>query len=259
MDTKIPYITDPHLREYSHLHHAFMTRQGGKSIGPYASLNCSLSQKDNPSIVLKNREYITSLFQKSLSDLRLVNQVHGTHVITAPTKPPPHLPNADGLVTNKKGIILGILTADCAPILFFDPVHQIIGAAHAGWQGALKGIIGNTIEAMVALGAVANRIIAVVGPCIHQASYEVNQEFREGFLSHNLGNIKWFAVSPKKGHWQFDLPGYVMHRLYEAGVGTIQKINHDTFSEEKNFFSYRRTTLQGQETTGRQLSLIFLS
>jgi hypothetical protein len=258
--SKIPYFTHPSLRDYAGLHHGFLTRQGGGSTGPYASLNCSLSQQDVPETVLENRERIAALFQQTRANLRLVKQVHSARVVVATHQSPSleEVPPGDGIVTKDPGILLGILSADCTPILFFDPINRVIGAAHAGWRGALDGVVESTVEAMVSLGAHPARCVAVVGPCIHQKSYEVDQEFREGFLSQNLGNIKWFEKAPHHGHWMFDLPGYVIQKLKEAQVGTIGQVDMDTLEHDSLFFSHRRSTLQGEEFSGRQLSVIGL-
>jgi hypothetical protein len=163
-------------------------------------------------------------------------------------------PAVDALVTDRPGLLLGIVTADCAPVLLHDPVARVIGAAHAGWRGAHGGVIGNTVAAMVGLGARPERIRAAIGPAIAQPSYEVDQAFRDRFED---GDSRFFAIG-RPGHWQFDLPAYVAHRLHEAGVTAVEDLARDTYADPGRFFSFRRATHRGEDTGGRQLSVIGL-
>jgi polyphenol oxidase len=168
-------------------------------------------------------------------------------------------PRADGLVTAVPGIALGVLAADCAPVLMHDPVAGVIGAAHGGWRGALGGIVEATVGQMVALGAECGRVRAAVGPCIGPDSYEVGPEFRETFLAHDPGNRRWFAPARREGHFLFDLAGYIAHRLAGSGVAAVDVAGHDTVAEEDQFFSYRRACLRGERFYGRGLSAVVLA
>jgi YfiH family protein len=167
-------------------------------------------------------------------------------------------PRADGMVTRVPDIALGILTADCAPILFHDPVAGVIGAAHGGWRGALAGIVEATVEQMEALGAVRSRIQAGIGPCIARNSYEIGPEFRRQFLAEEAASTCYFAPAARPGHFMFDLPGYIEHRLARAGIATVERSGHDTVAEDDRFFSYRRACLRGEPAYGRGLSTIVL-
>lgn len=182
-----------------------------------------------------------------------VRQVHGADVAAAGDALADTI-DADALVTDRPGLLLGIVTADCAPVLFADPVARIIGAAHAGWRGAHAGVLENTVEAMVVLGAQRDDIRAVIGPTIAQASYEVDGSFRGDFGS---GDERFFAPG-REGRWQFDLPAYVQHRLESAGVGAVEDLHEDTYSQPDRFHSYRRATHLSEKTEGRQLSVIAL-
>jgi hypothetical protein len=186
-------------------------------------------------------------------------QTHSTKVITV-EKPWSHdaAPRADGLVTCGSGIALGILTADCAPILFADAAAGVIGAAHGGWRGALGGIVEATLDRMEALDAKRVRIRAGIGPCIAQSSYEVGPEFPQQFLAHDPANAAYFAPALRSGHFMFDLPGYIERRLSRAGVASIERATHDTVAGDTHFFSYRRACLRGEPVYGRALSAIAL-
>ena len=188
-------------------------------------------------------------------ELVLVKQVHSARVVdvTAPFAEDER-PEVDAMVTAVPGLVLGIVTADCAPVLFEDHRAGVVGAAHAGWRGAHAGVIENTVNAMVALGADRSQIIAAIGPCIHQASYEVDDDFRSKFAGH----AERFLEPGRPGHWQFDLPGYVGARLRNAGISTKARIDLDTYADENRFHSYRRATHRGEDGTGRQFSLIAL-
>jgi polyphenol oxidase len=247
------FSDDPGIR------HAFLTRRGGVSEGPFASLNCGFGSGDATESVARNR--MLAMDRLGLAADRLVTcyQIHSSTVVTVER---PWLretaPHADGLVTRVPGIALGVLAADCAPILFHDPVAKIIGAAHGGWRGVLAGIAEATVSQMEALGAERGRIRAGIGPCIAKHSYEVGSDFPPRFLADDAANLSFFAPALRDGHFMFDLPGYIEHRLTLADVATIQRAAHDTVTEEERFFSYRRACLRGERVYGRGLSAIAL-
>jgi polyphenol oxidase len=241
--------------------HAFFTRVGGASGGIYASNNCGFGSADDPTCVAENRRRCAAHLELPFEALLTVHQVHGRDVITVET-PWPHgqAPRADAMVTNRPGIALGILAADCAPVLFADPEARVVGACHAGWRGALGGVADATVEAMCRLGARRERIAAAIGPCIAQRSYEVGPEFPRPFLEQDEDNGALFATvaGARPGHVMFDLPGYLGRRLGKLGLGGVTSVPCDTCREEQRFFSYRRATLRGEKDYGRNLSAIAL-
>ncbi len=239
--------------------HSFFTRRGGVSTGIYASLNCGQGSDDDPSNVIENRRLTTELLGIPEAQLCTLYQVHGREAIFV-TKPwrDENRPRADAMVTNATGLALGILTADCAPILFSDPIARVVAAAHAGWQGALNGVIKATVEAMSRLGSNPQAIRAAIGPSIMQASYEVGPEFHTRFMAMNDEYERFFVSGDRTGHFQFDLPGFVEHQLTASGVGSIERIVRDTYAEPDFFFSYRRSVHQKEPDYGRQLSAIAL-
>ncbi len=233
--------------------HGFFTREGGASTGPYASLNCSFSGADVRTNILENRARVASAMGVGAKDLLGLKQVHGIGVITV--QKPWEIgagPDGDAMVTNAPGLALGVITADCTPVLFADATGKIIGAAHAGWRGALAGVLEATAAAMQALGA-AN-ITAAIGPCIHQASYEVSADLRDPVLDRNAADARFFAPG-RPGHWQFDLPGYCAARLAAIGIAA-DVLPHDTCADAKEFFSHRRRTLLRESAIGHQISVI---
>jgi hypothetical protein len=241
------------------IRHAFFTRQGGLSGGFFESLNCGFGSGDAAETVARNRAI--AMERLGLSPDRLVTcyQVHSTTVVTVENPwPRDAAPRADGLVTRGSGIALGILAADCAPILFADAVANVIGAAHGGWRGALGGIVETTLDRMEALGAERARIRAGIGPCIAQRSYEVGPEFPKPFLSDDPASAAYFAPAVQTGRFMFDLPGYIERRLARAGVAVVERAAHDTVAEHTHFFSYRRACLRGEPVYGRALSAIAL-
>ena len=241
------------------IRHAFFTRQGGVSGGFFASLNCGFGSGDVAETVARNRAIAMERLGFSPDRLVTCHQVHSSTVVTV-EKPWPRdaAPRADGLVTRGSGIALGILAADCAPILFADAVANVIGAAHGGWRGALGGIIEATLDRMQASGATRARIRAGIGPCIAQTSYEVGPEFPQQFLAQDEASAAYFAPAARTGHFLFDLPGYIESRLARAGVMTIERAPRDTVAEDGHFFSYRRACLRGEPVYGRALSAIAL-
>jgi YfiH family protein len=245
------------LAEMKWLEHGFFTRQGGVSTGLYTSLNCGLKTDDKQTNVRANRERAAATLGLSFEQLVIAKQVHGNKTVTV-TKPwhIDNAPEADALVTAEKGIGLGILTADCAPVLFAAKKERIIGAAHAGWKGAIGGILESTVDAMIKLGAKTESIEAAIGPCIGPNSYEVKDDFKAPFLEQDKTNEKFFKSSPRPGHLIFSLPGYVTHRLHLLGIKTIHDTKQDTLTNETTFFSNRRAFLRSEKGFGLQASVI---
>jgi purine-nucleoside/S-methyl-5'-thioadenosine phosphorylase / adenosine deaminase len=242
------------------LRHAFFTREGGVSEGLYASLNCGFSSADDAARVRENRARAMRALDLVPERLATAKQVHGAKALVVETPwPPEQAPRADALVTRTPGVALGILTADCVPVLFADAEARVIGAAHAGWRGALAGVIEAAVAAMEDLGATAHRTVAAIGPAIAQSSYEVGPEFPRRFLAQDPANAVFFAPSPKTGHFLFDLKGYVTRRLEALGIGTIALADADTAVDSSRFFSYRRACLRGELGHGLGLSAIVLA
>jgi len=238
--------------------HYFFSRHGGVSRGPYASLNCSLSSGDDAACVAENRARAASALGVAPGRLLGLHQVHGADAIAvrAPWADGGG-PRADGMATAQPGLALGIITADCAPVLFADSAGGVIGAAHAGWRGAVAGVLEATIAAMETLGAARARIAAAIGPCIAQASYEVAADLRDAVLARSAADARFFAAH-RCGHWRFDLAGYCLARLTEAGISTVRALGVDTLADETRYFSHRRRTLAGGGPIGHQLSAVAL-
>ncbi|MBP2548884.1 YfiH family protein [Neorhizobium galegae] len=239
----------------SGIRHGFFTRQGGVSSGLYAGLNVGLGSRDSRDDVIENRRRVAAYFGQPPERLATVNQVHSPDVVTVDAAYAGERPSADALVTATPGIVLGVLAADCGPILFADPKNRVVGAAHAGWKGALFGVADNTIAAMIALGAERKNILACLGPSIAKASYEVGPEFFARFVDEDKRFAAFFTPSGKEGHYQFDLPGFTTRRLREAGIAA-ENLDLDTYPDSERFFSYRRTTHAGEPDYGRQISAI---
>jgi len=239
--------------------HGFFTRRGGVSEGPFASLNCSMSGRDDRAAVMENRARVAAALGAPLAGLVGLHQVHGAEVVpVAAAWEAGAGPRADAMVTDRPGVALSIVTADCAPVLFADPEAGVVGAAHAGWRGAVAGVLEATLAAMVALGAVPSRVVVAIGPCIAQASYEVGADVRDAVLGRDGADARCFAGGRRPGHWQFDLPGYCLSRLLAAGVARAGWVGVDTLAEEARFFSHRRRTLAGGGPIGHQISAIML-
>jgi len=238
------------------LTHAFFSRQGGASSGIFAGLNCGGGSSDQSAIVDMNRARVAQVVGVPQSHLLHVHQVHSADVVSV-DGPMTETPRADGLVTATPGVALSILTADCQPVLFADRDAGVIGAAHAGWRGALDGVLEATIDAMVALGARRDGIRAAIGPSISQRNYEVGQEFFERFLDEDPDNARFF-INGVEGKYQFDLPGYGLMRLRGAGIETAEWTRHCTYEDAIRFFSYRRSVHRGEADYGRLISLIRL-
>ncbi len=237
--------------------HGFFTRKGGASDGVYGGLNCGLGSNDNRETVLTNRNRVANAMQVKLAALHSVHQVHSADVVTLADVTDHTLAKADAMVTATKGIALGILTADCAPILFHDPEAGVIGAAHSGWKGAIGGIAQATLSAMEALGAKRANITAVVGPSISQRAYEVGPEFFDDFIGHDMAYSRFFAQGTDD-RMQFDLPSFCLHQLRDAGVGQASWTGHCTYFDPDRFYSYRRSCHQNEPDYGRLISALCL-
>nr|WP_142235907.1 peptidoglycan editing factor PgeF [Stella humosa] len=251
----------PALAALPGIRHAFFTREGGVSEGIYAGLNCGFGSGDEEWRVAENRGRAMERLGLPASALATLHQVHSPTVVEATAGwPRGQSPRADAVVVTAPGTAAGILTADCTPVLFADAAAGVVAAAHAGWRGALEGVLGATVEAMTARGAVRGRITAAIGPCIGQPSYEVGAEFRDRFTAVDAGFDRFFAPGVRPGKFQFDLPAFAAMRLEEAGVGTVERQSWaDTVPEPERFFSYRRATLRGEPDYGRALAAIALA
>jgi hypothetical protein len=237
--------------------HGFLGRRGGVSEGVCAGLNVGLGSGDDRAAIAENRRRaIAAVAPGAL--LVTVHQIHSPDVVYAGPWPDDGRPRADAMVTDRPGLALGILTADCAPVLLADAEAEVIGAAHAGWKGALGGVVEATVTAMERLGADRARIAAAIGPCIARKSYEVDEGFFRRFAEADPENERFFAAGEREGHHQFDLEGFVLSRLAAAGLGRIEALGEDTYTQPDRFFSYRRATHRGEPDYGRQVSLIAL-
>ena len=235
--------------------HGFAGRRGGVSTGVHAGLNVGLGSADQREAVLRNRDLARDALLAGAT-LVTLHQVHSPDVVTV-TQPIPEnaRPAADAMVTDRPGLILGILTADCVPVLFADVQAGVVGAAHAGWKGAMSGVTDQTVAAMEALGARRERIIAAIGPCIGRASYEVDLAFVDRFETQDPDNGRFFSAG-REGHAQFDIAAYVAARLADAGMARVEMLDEDTYSQPDRFYSYRRTCHRGEPDYGRQISMI---
>ena len=249
----------PNLKDLPGIRHGFMTRRGGVSDGIYSSLNCGLGSKDDRDAVVENRARALRRAGLQPRSLATAYQVHSARVaVIEGDRSNDDRPEVDGLVSKTKGVSLGILTADCVPVLFADPDAGVIGASHAGWKGAVTGILSETVGAMVKLGAERARIQAGVGPAIAQKSYEVGPEFPRPFLERDPANGRFFTTSSRCRHFMFDLVGFVRQELEALRLGSIMVAGNDTCAEADDFFSYRRTTHAKEPDYGRQISIIGL-
>jgi YfiH family protein len=248
----------PLLSAIPGLRHAFFTREGGVSGGIYAGLNGGLGSSDDPASVAENRRRMAQQMGVSPEHFLSVWQVHSPDAVVA-TGPweGASRPRADAMVTRTEGLAIGVTAADCGPILFVDPNARVIGAAHAGWKGALTGILETTVDAMEKLGAERSGIVAAIGPLIRQHSYEVGGEFVERFMEADAENAVFFIPSEREGHSMFDLAGFIRMRLENAGVLMIDDIGVDTYSDER-CYSYRRSVHQGEPDYGRHIHAIAL-
>ncbi|MFN3228439.1 MAG: peptidoglycan editing factor PgeF [Asticcacaulis sp.] len=255
-------LTHP-LLDLDGISHGFFTRKGGVSEGIYASLNVGRGSRDNPDHVSENRRRVALHFGQQPESLLSCFQIHSAICVRADEPWGKQSPDADAVATRIPGLICGALSADCTPILFADPEARVVASAHAGWAGALAGIAESTLNEMIALGAAKNRIRAVVGPCIHQPSYEVGPEFRDRFLAVDTESARFFITAQTAAEggdkFLFDLPGYVLFRLERAGLSLIATLGRDTFAEDDLFFSNRRAFKRQETDYGRLISAITLT
>ena len=259
-DPAPPRITVEPLDAEPGVRHGFFTRQGGVSTGIYESLNCGPGSDDDAVNVAENRRRALSALDLPEADLATLHQAHTADAVTvAQPWPMGHGPRADAMATRERGIALGVLTADCAPVLLADAEAGVIGAAHAGWRGALGGILTACVDAMESLGADRESIAAGIGPCIGPASYEVGPEFPAPFLEQAADNRDFFSPAQRDGHHLFDLPGFVARRLARLRVGAVETLPADTLADPARFFSARRARHHGEPDYGRLLSAIVLT
>ena len=250
-------LGSPLLSSIPGLRHAFFSREGGVSEGIYAGLNGGLGSRDDPASVAENRRRMAQQIGVGPDRLLSVHQIHSPDVVVATGPWQGDKPRADALVTRTEGIALGVTAADCGPILLVDPTARVIGAAHAGWKGALTGVLESTIDAMEKLGAERGGIIAAIGPLIRQRSYEVGGEFVERFIDADAENGMFFLPGERNGHAMFDLAGFIRMRLENAGVLMIDDVGIDTYSDER-FYSYRRSVHRKEPDYGRHVHAIVL-
>jgi YfiH family protein len=251
-------LASPLLSAIPGLRHAFFTREGGVSDGIYQSLNAGLGSQDDPANIAENRRRMAEQMAVTPEHFLSLHQTHSPDVVVAsgPWEGASR-PRADALVTRTEGLAIGVTAADCGPILFVDPTARVIGAAHAGWKGALTGVVESTIEAMEKLGADRSGIVAAIGPLIRQHSYEVGGEFVERFIEDDAENASFFIPSAREGHAMFDLAGFIRRRLENAGVLMIDDLGVDTYADER-FFSYRRSVHRKEPDYGRHVHAIAL-
>jgi polyphenol oxidase len=245
------------LKKIKSIQHCFFSRKNGYSSGLYESLNCGFGSNDKVDNILKNLEFVSKQFNIEKKNLKLMNQTHSNKVIFVDSSNKNKEKfNSDALVTKEKNLVLGVLTADCVPIILYDIKNKIIGVIHAGWKGSLSGIIANTIKVFSKINS-DNNIHACVGPCIGKKSYEVEKEFLGKFIEESKNNV-YFFDKINKTKFNFNLRGYIHKKLNESGVKIVDNIDFDTFEDKDNFFSYRRSTLLGEKDYGRCISAISL-
>lgn len=250
-------ITHPLLTKAG-VRHGFFTRAGGVSDGIYAGLNAGVGSKDDPAHVAENRRRVAEWMGGGADDLCGCYQVHSAVARVAESGWAGDRPEGDAVVAGVKGPVLTVLTADCAPVLFADAEAGVVGAAHAGWKGALTGVLDSVLLTMEQLGAQRERISAAIGPCISRRSYEVDEAFLRRFAESCEEAEHFFSSGTREGHYQFDLEGFITLRLAQAGVRDIEALGEDTYAQPERFFSYRRATHAGEPDYGRQISLIAL-
>jgi YfiH family protein len=241
------------------IRHAFFTRAGGVSGGIYASLNAGVGSNDDPGYVAENRARMAAAMGVGPERFLTCYQIHSPDVVVADAPWTAEArPHADAIVTTVPGLAIGVSTADCGPVLFADAQARVIGAAHAGWRGALGGVTDQTITAMERLGAARERIVAALGPMIRQNNYETGSDLRDRFIAADPANVRFFRAAEREGHFMFDLAGYVAARLAAARVGTIEDVDACTYGEPEKFFSYRRMTHRAEADYGRHVNAIVL-
>jgi YfiH family protein len=248
------------LSKLSGIRHGFFTRIGGVSEGIYESLNGGVGSEDSPVKVAENRARMATQLGVAPDNFLTCYQIHSPEVVVAETPwPAGERPRADAIVTRTPNLAIGISTADCGPVLLADPEARVIGAAHAGWRGALTGVIEQTVAAMEKLGAKRGRIVAAAGPMIRQSNYEVGQDLLDRFVAIEPNTIRFFKPAQRPGHSMFDLPGYVASRLRRAEIGEIEDIGLCTYADPAQFYSYRRATHQAEPDYGRHINAIALT
>jgi len=248
------------LADIPSVRHGFFTREGGVSEGLYAGLNCGLGSRDAAGRVLENRARVVRYLGGAASEVVTLYQVHSATALWVDHPLSRQgLPRADAVVTTVPGLVVGVLTADCTPVLFADPEAKVVAAAHAGWRGAVAGIVESTIVEMERAGARRDRIRAAIGPTISQAAYEVGPEFEAEVLAHDPANCDFFVVPQAGARARFDLPGYVGRRLGRLGLAAVESVSPCTYVNESLFFSYRRTTHRQEPDYGRQISAIVVT
>jgi YfiH family protein len=257
MSETAEFLTDAALVGVTH---GFFTRNGGASAGAFGTLNCSLNGRDDAALVAENRARAMRALGVAPDALFGLHQVHGAAVAVLDEAgwPEDARPQADGIVTRRRGVALGIVTADCGPVLFADAEAGVVGACHAGWRGAVLGVLEATVDAMALLGAQPDRVVAVLGPCIAQPSYEVGADLRDKVLARAAEDARFFVTGDRVGKWRFDLPGYCLARLRTLGLRAVTGLGVDTYADDRRFFSYRRATHDGTLPIGHQLSAIAL-
>lgn len=257
-NTPLIALEEPTLKTLTAIRHAFFTRKGGVSTGCHASLNCAYASKDDPTKVLENRIRTTAYFGLSVECLVTVNNIHGNKVVVVDKPWLQHQnPEADAMVTQQKGILLGSDSADCPIVLLADVQANVVGLAHAGWRGAKKGVLESTVKQMINLGAKPHNIVAAISPCIAQDSYEVSGDFYQQFINDNPEHQCYFKNARKLNHFMFDLLGYVQMCLTLLNIQSIRHLGIDTYTDER-FFSCRRSYHLGEDDFGGQLSCIGL-
>ena len=250
-------MTETKLSFSENIRSRFFTRKNGVSTRDFASLNCSVKVGDDPAKVRENMRRVAGYLGCTVEKLFVLHQTHSSIVVPVTSREPfEKTPYADALVTNQTGVFLGIKTADCAPVLLADAENGIVAAAHAGWRGAVGGVLENTVQTMIDMGADVDNISALIGPCIAPQSYEVGDDMREAFLQADA-KASLFFVPAGTGKYRFDLPGYVLARLERRGIGAAEWVGEDTYALEKEYFSHRRSSQKG-ENSGRQISVIGL-
>lgn len=254
----VPTVQSPALAALAGIRHAFFTRAGGVSSGVYATLNSGIGSNDDAGNVTENRARMAAAMGVAADRLLTCYQVHSPAVVTVERLwAASARPRADAMVTKLAGVALGISTADCGPLLFADAEARVVGAAHAGWRGAISGVIEATVAAMEAIGADRRRIVAALGPTISQANYEVGPELIAQFQAENAANADFFAPSERAGHARFDLPAFILRRLRRAGIAA-ENLGRCTYAEPEQFYSYRRATHRGESDYGRHINAIVL-
>jgi YfiH family protein len=255
----LPVLTSAALATLDGIRHAFFTREGGVSGGVYASLNSGIGSDDAPANVIENRSRMAAALGVSPAHLITAYQVHSPAVVVA-DRPwsQAQRPRADAIVTRVPGLAIGISTADCGPVLIADAQARVVGAAHAGWRGAVAGVLEAAIAAMERIGADRSRMVATLGPTISQPNYEVGPELIAQFVADDAANERFFAPAERAGHARFDLPGYIVARLQRAAVGTVDSLGRCTYSEADRFYSYRRCTHRREPDYGRHINAIVL-